>query len=449
MNVKIALVGAGSYSWGPTVLGNLLSKPHLDGCQVVLHDLNPEALALNFELARRYQEVSGAPVSFEQTTEQKAALEGADYVVVTISTGGLKTMRPDLEIPEKYGIFQTVGDTTGPGGLSRALRNVPIFLSMARNMEELCPDAWLINLSNPLAALTRAVTKETGVRAIGSCHGVGGVARSYARFFSATLEQCAYVNTGIDHCSWFTDLIVGDRQALDLLTDMGVDEWLALSPEQARESETFGELYPLRCGIMLGREIGALPAIGDRHLCEFLPTFLQSQESVAAWGLVRTTIADRQGHYASARARIERMLSGEEPIKVIRGTDVVGAGHRDDVGGWIVALEGGPAVEDNLNVPNLGQIPQLPLDAIVETRGLLDATGIRPIASPMPPAIEAIVRPHVLREELTVEAAVEGDFDKAVAALALDPLVASPDLARPMLRELMQANREWLPQFEL
>jgi len=349
MNVKVVLVGAGSYGWGPTILGNILSKEHLDGCHVVLHDLNAEALAMNSELAERYQQACGASITFEQTTEQSAAFDGADYVVVTISTGGLRTMRPDLEIPEKYGIFQTVGDTTGPGGLSRALRNIPVFLEMARNMEELC----------------------------------------------------------------------------------------------------FGSLYALRCGIMLGREIGALPAIGDRHMCEFLPTFVQSEENVEAFGLTRTSIAEREEHYRDAKARIERMLSGEEEIKIERGTDVVGVAHADDVGGWIVALEGGPAVEDNLNVPNIGQIPELPLGAVVETRGILDATGIRPIASPMPPAIEAIVRPHVLREELTVEAAVEGDFEKAVAALATDPLVARPDLARPMLRELMEANRDWLPQFSL
>lgn len=449
MNVKVVLVGAGSYGWGPTILGNILSKEHLDGCHVVLHDLNAEALAMNSELAERYQQACGASITFEQTTEQSAAFDGADYVVVTISTGGLRTMRPDLEIPEKYGIFQTVGDTTGPGGLSRALRNIPVFLEMARNMEELCPDAWMINLSNPLAALTRVVTGETSIRAVGSCHGVGGVASMYARFFDTPFAECAYVNTGIDHCSWFTDMIVRGGQALELLIEMGLDDWLTLPPEEAREDGTFGSLYALRCGIMLGREIGALPAIGDRHMCEFLPTFVQSEENVEAFGLTRTSIAEREEHYRDAKARIERMLSGEEEIKIERGTDVVGVAHADDVGGWIVALEGGPAVEDNLNVPNIGQIPELPLGAVVETRGILDATGIRPIASPMPPAIEAIVRPHVLREELTVEAAVEGDFEKAVAALATDPLVARPDLARPMLRELMEANRDWLPQFSL
>ena len=448
-NLKITLVGGGSYSWTPGMLRNLLGSKRLNGSHVVLHDLNPEPLALTYQLALKCKELTGTAITFQQTTDRGAALDGADYVVVTISTGRLQTMRVDLGVPEKYGIFQTVGDTVGPGGLSRALRNVPVFLGMAREMEKRCPGAWMLNISNPLSALTRAVTKETSIRALGICHGVLNTARDYARFLGAELTDCAYVNTGIDHCSWFSEFVVKGRCAQELLTERGVDKWLGLPPAQAKEDKVFGPLYEFRCGVMLGRMLGALPGVGDRHTTEFLPTFLQGLDNVKRYGLVRTTIADRERHYARARARIERWLSGEEKLELPEATDVVGARQSDDVAAWICALAGGPAIEDNVNASNIGQIPELPAGAVVETRGVLDGTGCRPLASPLPRQLVPIVLPHVVREELTVEAAVEGSFDKALAVLATDPLVGGVETARPMLEEMLSANKEWLPQFEL
>ncbi len=187
---------------------------------------------------------------------------------------------------------------------------------------------------------------------------------------------------------------------------------------------------------MLWRQLGALPGIGDRHMVEFFPTFLQGVENVERYGLQRTSIAERQAGRQRARQRLEQRLADEAEMDLAEGSD--------NVAGWIAALDGGPVVEDNLNAPNIGQIPQLSPGAVVETRGLLDATGYRPLASPMPRQIEAIVAPHVARQELLVEAAVEGNFDKAVAALASDPLVGRADAAREMLQEMVEGTRQWL-----
>jgi len=446
-STKITLVGGGSYPWTPGMLRNVLGNKRLNGSHVVMHDIDPEPLALTYRLALKCREITGTDTTFEQTTDQAAALEGADYVVVTISTGRLKTMRVDLEVPEKYGIFQPVGDTVGPGGLSRALRNVPVFLQMAQAMEKRCPKAWMLNLSNPLSALTRVVNKETGIRALGVCHGVIGTARDYARFLGAKLEECSYVNSGIDHCSWFPRFLVKGRSAEELLQERGVDKWLAKPPAEAERDHTFGGLYHYRCGLQLWRALGVLPAIGDRHMAEFLPTYLRGLDNVRKYGLVRTTIADREGYYVKARARIERWLSGEEKLDLPPATDVVGARQSDDIAAWIVALSGGPALEDNVNMPNLGQIPELPLGAVVETRAVLDGSGAHPLASPLPKQLVPIVRPHVLRQELTMEAALEGSFEKALAALATDPLLDGIETARPLLEEMLAANKDWLPQF--
>lgn len=236
-----------------------------------------------------------------------------------------------------------------------------------------------------------------------------------------------------------TELVVDGRRAEELLREKGVDDWLELAPREAKEDTTFGALYSCRCGLMLGRQLGALPGIGDRHMVEFFPGFLQGAEAVERYGLKRTSIADREDSRDQARQRLEDRLAAAEGDAPEGGSD--------DVAGWIAALAGGPVIEDNLNAPNIGQIPQLPAGAVVETRGLLDATGFRPVSSPMPAPIEAVVRPHVLRQELLVEAAVEGSVLKALAALTSDPLVGHPDQARPLLEELMAGTRQWLPQF--
>lgn len=443
-NLKVVLVGGGSYGWGPKVLEGLLLNPYLDGCQVVLHDIDSTALQLNLELAEKLRELAGRRTKFVATTVPAVALEGADFVVVTISTGGLEAMRVDLEVPEKYGVFHTVGDTVGPGGLLRLLRNVPVFLQLARTMEKQCPSAWMINCSNPLSGLTRVVNKETAIRAVGMCHGVRGVAAQLARFFDCGLEECAYLNTGIDHCAWFTQMLVQGRCVWDLLRAKGLDEWLQQVPSAAREDAVFKDLYGLRCGLALGRQLGALPAIGDRHMVEFFADFLLRLERLEHYGLKRTTIGERHSARARARERLERLLNGAEELQLAEAS----GRPSDDVAGWIAALAGGPVIEDNLNVPNLGQIPQLPAAAVVETRGVLDATGFRPLVSPMPAAIEAIVRPHVLRQELSVEAAVEGNFERALEALLSDPLLGRIDSARSLLEEMMAGTREWLPQFK-
>ena len=446
-NIKIVIVGGGSWTFTPGLVTNILCSQYLEGCNVVLHDIDPVALDLSHRLTLLYKEQMGSATTFSKTLDQSEALDGADYVLVTISTGGLETMGPDIAIPEEYGIIQPVGDTVGPGGLSRAPRSVPVFLQIGRTMEERCPDAWMLNLSNPLSALTRVVNKETSIRALGLCIGVRESAREYARFFGVPFEEVSFVNTGIDHISWFTEYVVEGRQAYDRLKEMGIDDWLAKSPDQARTDETFGSLYSFRVGLMVGSQIGALPAIADRHLAEALPTFLQNKASYEKSGIRRTTIAERKARKSERRINTERMVAGELELDLRTAVDVLGAHQSNDIAGWITALEGDGTFEDNVNGPNIGQVPELPMDAVVETRAILDGTGFRPVVSPMPKEIEAIVRPHVLRQELTLEAALEGSFDKALAALVSDPLVADPLIARPMLAELILANKNWLPRF--
>src|SRR6266576_680598 len=174
MGPRIVVIGGGSFQWVPKLLIDLVNTPSLADAELVLEDVNPEPLEPMADFVRHVVDLKGVDLTVSTTTNQKEALAGADYVVVTISTGGFASMRHDLEIPEKHGIKQSVGDTVGPGGIMRSLRNIPVLVGIARDMQELCDDGWLLNLTNPMTALCRAVTRETNVQCVGLCHEITG-----------------------------------------------------------------------------------------------------------------------------------------------------------------------------------------------------------------------------------------------------------------------------------
>ena len=162
--VKIAIIGGGSYGWTFTIVRDLVVTPELEGSTIVLEDIDADAFKITGPLCRKVVRKSGRKFTIETTTSEAAALKGADYVILTISTGGFDTMEHDIGVPLKYGIYQSVGDTVGPGGISRALRNIPVVVDIGRHMEKLCPAAWMLNYSNPLTTLSRALTRETSRR---------------------------------------------------------------------------------------------------------------------------------------------------------------------------------------------------------------------------------------------------------------------------------------------
>src|SRR5690349_18565567 len=169
---RIVIVGGGSYQWVPKLVVDIVNTPSLRDAEIVLQDIDAAPLEPMVEFVDHIASLDQIAMSVRSTTDLRDALEGADYVVVSISTGGFESMRHDLEIPERYGIKQSVGDSVGPGGISRALRNIPVLVGVARDMETICPDAWLLNITNPMTTLCRAVTRETTIKTIGLCHEV-------------------------------------------------------------------------------------------------------------------------------------------------------------------------------------------------------------------------------------------------------------------------------------
>ena len=353
-------------------------------------------------------------------------------MAVTITTGGFASMAHDLDIPSRYGVRQSVGDTCGPGGINRSLRNIPVLLDIARDMETQCPDAWLLNLTNPMTCLTRAINKQTSIKAVGLCHEVVIMSWMVAIALGIPAEEVGFTITGVNHLPWITELTVSGDDGFDALRRAMVDR-----PEAA----WFADDHQLKLALL--ERYGALAGAGDRHVAEFFPWVLTEEaEWGKAWGVALTSIADRERDDAAYREEMQHIIDGDSPVPTWQSGEMVAP--------IIDSLVTGTHRELPLNLPNAGQAPYLPADVVVETMCVVDGDGIRGRDAIVPPAPCAEwTHRHVAVQELTVQAAVNGDAELVRAAMALDPLGGRVDLRAidSMTAELLAATSEWLPQF--
>jgi alpha-galactosidase/6-phospho-beta-glucosidase family protein len=436
---RICFIGGGSYNWMPKLLGDLALTPDLDGT-VVLHDLNPTALDDIQRYGRRVFERTGSHFNIETTTDLDRALDGAKFVVVTITTGGLDTMALDLDIPEKYGIFQSVGDTVGPGGLSRALRNVPVMAGIAQAMERHCPDAWMLNLTNPLTVLTRVVTLTTRIKAMGLCHELFGVRGALMRWFGGSVEDFELRVAGVNHLIWILDMTIGGRDGLQMVREAAADgRTPPLPPRRGDWHEPFVDRWKLK--LKLFELYGALPAAGDRHLAEFFPYFLREETGQGAdYGVQLTRIAHRRQQVATAQAAVRAALAAADLPVVTRSQEATA-----DI---VSAVVNGRHVRTIVNLPNTVQIDNLPRGAVVETLAEITSAGAQPlVVGALPNGVLSTLEPHVVNQELIVRAALEGDRHLALQAMVNDPLVHDLPKAEAILDELLAAHADYLPRF--
>ncbi len=438
-HTRICIVGGGSYNWSPIILRDLAALPDLSGT-IVLHDIAPNALEDIQQLGKAIMAATGAQFTIEATTDLEAALRGAEFVIVTITTGGLEAMRHDLEIPRRYGIYQSVGDTVGPGGLSRALRNIPPMLEIAQMMERVCPNAWLLNLTNPMTALTRAIAKTTKLKVVGLCHELFGVRATLREMFGATNDEIAVRVAGVNHLIWLLDLQIRGQDGLQMIRDYVASGKAA--PVKAT-SGTFLSPFQDRWQVKLALfdAFGALPAAGDRHVAEFFPYFLtDATQAGADYGVLLTEISHREEVARVARANMRAWLDGSKPLATARSEE-----HVADI---IAAVANGRSIHTIVNLPNAGQIDNLPREAVVETMGIVGPTGAHGVSvGALPPGVLNTVAPHVLNQEMIVGAALTGDRALALQALLNDPLVRDFRTAPRMLDELLNAHAALLPQF--
>lgn len=431
---KITFVGGGSVQWTLKLAIDLLLEKSLAGAELVLHDIDKEALDLLARACRRAAAQAGGNLQITASTDRVVSLRDADFVVLCVAIGGLEAMRYDLAIPRRYDVCQSVGDTVGPGGLARALRHIPFAVQVAREMQDLCPEAWLLNLTNPMTTICRSVTRVTDVRTIGICHEVSIFARGrLARLLGVPAEAVSFDIAGINHLPVILRLRANGVDAFPLLrnwlTQHGPFEFIAERIPGVRN--VFHDRLAVK--LSLFGKLGVLFGAGDRHVAEFLPGFLtRASGRGKRYGVILTTIAHRQKLARQRLAATERFVAGGRLELIHSG---------EQLSPIMAALAGGPAGRFIVNVPNLGQIENLPRDAVVECKADIDSSGLRPVsAGALPHAAHATVASHVDRQELVVEAALAGRYDAALAALASDPLVGNPEVAEQMLDELLTAN---------
>ena len=435
---KIAFIGGGSVHWTPTLVPDMVLNETLAGADLVLHDIDADALESLKRACECIVEQVDGNLNLTITTDRTEALRDADFVILCVGIGGLAAMRNDLEIPERYGIYQAVGDTVGPGGLARGLRHIPFAVQVAREMECLCPAAWMLNVTNPMTTICRGITRATAIRTIGLCHEVTGVSQYLAALFDVPVDAVTLDVAGINHLPVILRFDADGQDGMELLRGWLAEHGAFGSVGEVEVNTVFDVFIDrLAVKLTLFEQLGVLFGAGDRHVAEFFPGFLtEASEWGKRYGVVLTSVDQRAEMVRLRRVQIEYLLNaGAETLR-----------HSDEqLAQVLAALAGGPSGRFIVNVPNQGQIDNLPRDAVVECIAEIDALGVRPLAvGALPYPAYAAIAPHVARQELIVEAALTGRREPALAALATDPLVRDPAIVAPMLDELLAANAAFI-----
>lgn len=446
--LRIAYIGGGSRGWAWTFMTDLALEPAMCGT-VCLYDIDAEAAEHNAvignQLAQRPETCS--PWKYETAATLDQALTGADFVIVSILPKTFDEMAVDVHMPERLGIWQSVGDTTGPGGIIRALRTVPMFVEIAQGIRRCCPRAWVINYTNPMS-LCVATLYDTfpQIRAFGCCHEVFGTQKVLAGIAAQALgmesiprqEICVNV-LGVNHFTWFD---TASWKGIDLfpIYRRYVQEHLSdgyAEPDTNWMNSSFGCRHRVKFDLF--RRYGWIAAAGDRHLAEFMPgdEYLLDPQTVKSWDFGLTTVDWRKQDLQDRLARSRRLLSGEEALSLTP------TGEEGVL--LMKALCGLGRMVSNVNIPNRrGQIANLPRETVVETNALFERDAVRPLeAGNLKADILELVRPHAENQRRVLRAAKTRDADLTAEAFENDPLVrgrATREEIRALVRDMMAAT---------
>ena len=447
-DVQIAYIGGGSRGWAWTFMTDLALEKSMSGT-IRLYDINHDAAEANMIIGNRIKERNDAVGKWSYVVKDtlEDALKGADFVVISILPKTFDEMAVDVHMPERLGIYQSVGDTAGPGGIIRALRTLPYFTEFANAIKEYCPDAWVINYTNPMSLCVKALYDAyPKIKAFGCCHEVFGTQKVLAQIASMKLgikdipRSDIKVNVlGINHFTWFdyasykgVDLFPIYEEYIDEHFEEGLDE---------RDANWANACFACkhRVKMDLFKRYGLIAAAGDRHLAEFVPgtEYLKNPETVKSWDFDLTSVEWRKKDLEDRLAKSHRLVNAEEEIKLVP------TGEEGIL--LIKALCGLGQLISNVNIPNSAlQISNLPSDAIVETNAVFERDSIRPVmAGSLPENVYDLVIPHVKNHERVLKASKTKDLELVTEAFMNDPLIAGRggyEELKALARDMMEAT---------
>ena len=455
MNEKLVLIGAGSASFTQGLLGDVL-RQEWQG-EIALVDIDKDSLEVAEKLARKMLDARGSNLKLSASTDRRAVLEGATAVICTIGVGGREAWHQDVLIPRKYGIYQPVGDSVMPGGASRALRMIPAMVDIAKDVMELTPHALFFNYGNPMSAVCRAVRMATDANMVGLCHGVFDIAGTIADHLGTSRNHLSYTAIGVNHLTWFTEVLIDGKDTMPRLREIaaeklgaGIDKETSgryfTEADHSEEETEFSLTWPFT--FELTRLFGAFPAVGDRHITEFFPHMFSAEGGyfgktlgVDVYSLERCL----EGGHARFAEMKEHAFS-PDPLPDDYFEKI--AGEHEQVTQIIESIRTDAGNVYSANLPNKGQIPNLPADAIVECPAIADASGLHAIdQKPLGSGLAGTLATRIQCAETTVEAALEGSREKFVQALLIDGAVKSVKTAYRLADDLLEAQKEYLPQF--
>jgi alpha-galactosidase/6-phospho-beta-glucosidase family protein len=454
IDVNIAYIGGGSRGWAWTFMTDLALEKKMSGT-IRLYDIDGEAAKKNEIIGNRLSERKEVDGKWKYITAPslKEALEGADFIVISILPGTFDEMEVDVHYPERLGIYQSVGDTAGPGGIMRALRTIPMFVEIANAIKEYSPNAWVINYTNPMSLCVKTLyTVFPQIKAFGCCHEVFGTQKVLKDITEKVLGIAGierseiHVNVlGINHFTWFDyasykgiDIFPIYRDYIKEHFEEGIND-----PDSNWANSCFACSHRVKFDLF--QNYGLIAAAGDRHLAEFMPgdLYLKDPETVLQWKFALTSVAWRKEDLKERLAKSRRLVSGEEEVELKpSGEEGIQL---------MKALCGLERVISNVNIPNTNrQITNLPEDAVVETNAVFERDAIRPvIAGALPEGVLRLTMPHVKNHETTLQAALTYDRSLVVKAFLNDPLVkgrASEEEVGKLVDDMIRDTMKYLPK---
>ena len=450
-HMKIAYIGGGSRGWAWGFMMDLAKDEDLCG-EVRLYDIDIEAAERNRVIGEKISAHPDAVSKWTYTVPHtlQEALTGVDFVVISILPGTFDEMESDVHLPERVGVYQPVGDTVGPGGFMRAMRTIPMFVEIAQAIRDYAPDAFVMNYTNPMSLCIRTLYHVfPGIKAYGCCHEVFGTQKLMCAMLekeygiSGVQRQDLYTTvTGINHFTWLTSASYKGMDLMPLYREFakkyaetgfsegGDDNWM---------NSNFSSAQMVKFDLC--NRYGWIAAAGDRHLVEFLPPwYLKNPETVKRWKFHLTTVDWRKGDLKDRLQRSDDLISGKEEVQL------KGSGEEGHL--LIKAVLGLGDLVSNVNIPNQGQIPNLPLGAIVETNALFGLDRISPIlAGPVPQNILPLIERHVLNQENTLLSALTCDRELAFATFMNDPQMGGVSLeeGKKLFDDMLENQRKYLP----